>query len=284
MLDLSMQPDVVFCHGPFLQGDYRMAQTLLNESAAIISFADATPGSDIPPPATPSAIAAAQTVNHHLSDYLKTGQESLTGWAQQHGLSRSKTPSPKPPQAEPLLLPQAPTDVVPPVTAPSITTPEPSATPLRRMLITVVGISPHRKLWATSARPSESVINYTLLNGCPAIVVPVKLGCPLMAWDTMTLHALHKIGEVEGPKFEGVVNVLYEYASLCVDWERYIFPDSLERGEGTTPGKSKREVAEELTKNAITLLVAAAIRSKTSKEATKHIDDDRAGIVFLRLP
>lgn len=266
-----------------------MAQTLLRESTTIISFADAAPGSDIPPPATPSAVAAAQSASHHLGDYLKTGQETLSGWAQQHGLSRSGTPSPRASQADLPLPSQAPpTTTTPALALPTDGGPEPlpnlSSPPLRRMVILLVGISPHRKLWATSARPSESVINYTLLNGCPAITVPVKPGCPLMAWDTMTLHALQKVGEVEGPKFEGVVNVLYEYVSLCADWDRYVFPDSLEDSNAGAPAKSKQEVAKELTKNAITLLVAAAIRSKKSKEAMKHIDDDRAGIVFLRLP
>ena len=105
-----------------------------------------------------------------------------------------------------------------------------------------------------------------------------------MAWDTMTLRTLYKMGEVEGPEFEGVVNVLHEYVSLCADWDRYVFPDSSGESSDKRSGKNKQETAEKLTKNAITLLIAAAIRSKESKEVSKHINDDRAGIVFLRLP
>ena len=37
------------------------------------------------------------------------------------------------------------------------------------------------------------MINYILLNGCPAIVVPVKVGAPLVAWDGLTLEQLWKV-------------------------------------------------------------------------------------------
>lgn len=47
---------------------------------------------------------------------------------------------------------------------------------------------------------------------------------------------------------------------------------------------SKQETAEKLTKDSLMLLVAAAVRSKESKEVKKHVDTDRAGIVMLRLP
>jgi hypothetical protein len=61
------------------------------------------------------------------------------------------------------------------------------------MVILCVGLKPHRSLWTTSARPGESVIKYLLLNGCPAIVVPVKIGAPLVAWDALTLEELWKV-------------------------------------------------------------------------------------------
>lgn len=33
---------------------------------------------------------------------------------------------------------------------------------------------------------------YQLMNGCPAIIVPVRLGAPLVAWDGLTLEQLWK--------------------------------------------------------------------------------------------
>jgi hypothetical protein len=45
----------------------------------------------------------------------------------------------------------------------------------------------------------------------------VKDGCPLIAWDTLTRDSLQKdIAVVEGPKFDGVVNVLFEYMYISL--------------------------------------------------------------------
>jgi hypothetical protein len=156
----------------------------------------------------------------------------------------------------------------------------------RRMVILVVGLKPHRKLWTLSARPGESVINYILLNGCPTLVVPVKIGCPLLAWDTLTIEQLWKIElpKVDGEKskseiFEGVVDIVFEYLDLCVDWERTQTQDR----EGETQTESL-ESKKRAVKNAVTLLIAAAIRSKDSKAAKKELEADRCGIAMWRIP
>jgi hypothetical protein len=172
--------------------------------------------------------------------------------------TRSRTPSP-----EPALAP----------------VPQPPAP--RRLLITVLGMKPHRTLWATSARPSESVIQYQLLNGCPAIILPAKLGAPLVAWDTYTLVDLWKIRvpqEVEkefpGGEFNGTVNVLFEYTDLCIDWDRVTL-----QGTNVTEDGKKVEV-----KNALALVVAGAVRSGSSKEVRKEVDPERCGIAMWRIP
>lgn len=159
-------------------------------------------------------------------------------------------------------------------------------------MILVVGLKPHRKLWTLSARPGESVINYILLNGCPAFVVPVKIGSPLLAWDTLTIEQLWKIElpEHDGEKsrsgrFEGVVEVIFEFLDQCVDWERTKTPD--EEG-GMSPGTEGEDESldskKKTVKNAVTLLVAAAIRSKDSKEARRELEADRCGIAMWRIP
>lgn len=320
-----MQPDVVFCHGPFHQADYRVAQTLLEESVGVISFADPavplspSPMISVPTNPTDSDVAAvssdgsgAKSGHHSLSEYLKkgqtkgevylkTGQERFNELMQKGGISLSRPTSPSPPDATtstqneaPNTASDTPEGTHSPAGEKSSPTLVPAQVPLptftthpRRLVILVVGISPHRKLWTTSQRPGESVIGYSLLNGAPGIVVPAKEGSPLMAWDTLTLDSLHKIGVVEGPKFDGVVQVLFEYVALCADWERFKFPDSLEEndvGEEEKGMMSQEELAQRLTKNALMLLVAAAIRSKDSKEVKKYVDADRAGIAMLRLP
>lgn len=171
------------------------------------------------------------------------------------------------------------------------------------MVLVVLGIKPHRKLWTTSARPGESVIEYILLNGCPAVVVPVKPGSPLVAWDTLTLEQLHKIGAkapggVESDKAKGVVHVLLEYLALCVDWERLTEPDretdeekakvaeenELEGGGEKADELLATEGKKAVLREAVRLLVTGAINSWQSKEVRGKVDLDRAGIVMFRIP
>ncbi|KAF8953180.1 hypothetical protein BDZ97DRAFT_628668 [Flammula alnicola] len=267
----NMKPDIIFCHGPFLSGDYRVGETLLTESALVIALCDAPPPPEVPEkePAAPISV-----------EEIRKGLSGLSIPLISNVFSRSRTPSP-----EPALTP------LPPPPTP------------RRMVILVVGLKPHRKVWTLSARPSESVINYILLNGCPAIVIPVKIGAPLVAWDGLTLEQLW---EIELPptdgirsasgKFEGVVDVIFEYIDLCVDWERVKISvaeaagstnnivDSAEAQKDDTANGDDGVHAKEALKDAVTLLVAAAIRSKASKEAKKELDADRSGIAMWRIP
>ncbi|KAF9220737.1 hypothetical protein BS17DRAFT_797519 [Gyrodon lividus] len=247
----SVKPDVIFCHGPFLTGDYRIGETLLAESALVITLC-ACPSSPPSEPcsAGPEPEAPTPPTQHsflRVSDLPKLSH-----------FTRSRTPSPEPALAA-VLQPPAP----------------------RRLLITVLGMKPHRTLWTTSARPSESVIQYQLLNGCPAVILPAKLGVPLVAWDTYTLGDLWKIhvpeeGEKEstGDKLNGTVNVLFEYVDLCVDWDRVTL-----QGTRVTEEKKKAEV-----KDAVALVVASAARSGFSKEVRKEVDPERCGIGMWRIP
>ncbi|KAJ6486785.1 hypothetical protein C8R45DRAFT_869405 [Mycena sanguinolenta] len=242
----TMKPDIVFCHGPFLEGDYRVGQTLLNESALVITLCG--------DPAQPTPIASPKPT-HALSI------PSITN------LLHSRPSSPSEPAHALAALP-------PP--------PQP-----RRMVIVCVGLKPHRTLWTTSARPGESVINYILLNGCPAIVIPVKVGAPLVAWDALTLEELWKVPlptddpETENTtvaqgKFGGIVNVFFEYLDMCVDWERVVVSDD--------PANPTDMDARKALRSALGLLIAAAIRSGSSKEVTKQIDKERSGIAMWRIP
>ncbi|CZT44386.1 uncharacterized protein RSE6_04548 [Rhynchosporium secalis] len=122
-------------------------------------------------------------------------------------------------------------------------------------------------MWTSSTGPSESVLKYILLDGAPTILLPALPGAPLLAWDTLTLKQM----QAKQGKYEGVVKILYEYLSLCVDWERVIVG---EREEG-----KKRAV-----RDAVELIVAAAVASGDSKAVLEDVDLDRAGIVIFRIP
>ncbi|KAK0446064.1 uncharacterized protein EV420DRAFT_1622609 [Desarmillaria tabescens] len=204
----TMQPDVLFCHGPFLEGDYKIGETLMKESASVIML------TTTPPPEV-KVVQAEEPSRSSLSN-LNIPSLSLSN----------------------ILSP--------------------------RMVIVLVGLKPHRKLWTTSARPGESVINYLLLNGCPAIVVPVKVGAPLLAWDALTLEELWKI---ELPP-EGCRK---PFLDLCIDWER-----SSEHDEDVKRNTLKA-VFDVTTRR-------QAVRSKGCKEVVDEVDKERSGIAMWRIP
>ena len=238
-------------------GDYKIGETLLLESATAIVFSAAAP----PPAEVPSDVSSG-----HLSLSNLPSLSSV--------FARSRTPSP-----EPSLTPLTP----PPMP--------------RRIVLVVLGLKPHRLLWTTSARPSESVIYYNLLNGCPAVVLPVKTGAPLVAWDTLTLEELWKVeipedenGATSTSKFEGIISVLSEYLEMCVDWGRVCVPKfetPQKKVDGTVDKQQERlesddEKRTEL-KSALRLLVSGAIRSGQSRAVRSEVDKERSGIAMWRI-
>jgi hypothetical protein len=246
-----MTPDFVFAHGPFLSGDYKIAETLLGHSAVAMHFCAH------PVPPTPSE---RPSFTAKLSAPLLRPE-------------RSRTPSPEP------------------TLAPVPTPPQP-----RRLVVLVLGIKPHRAgLWTSSQRPSESVIQYVLLSGAPALVLPAALGSPLLAWFTRTLADLWKLevpqedaagaaaagnamararaSDARANTFTGMLASLAEYVGLCVDWARVEVP-----GAPGVDEPAKRRAIEE----ALALVLAAAMRSAESKKVKKEIDPDRAGIAIWR--
>ncbi|KAH7345648.1 hypothetical protein B0J17DRAFT_713205 [Rhizoctonia solani] len=266
----SMKPDIVFCHGPFLLGDYRIAETLLAESASIIKLCldlpttpaetDAEPPRDLahditnlPASKSPMLKASekASELGHKISPY----------W---HGST-------------------SPTLVDGNAAVPVQSIPKP-----RRILFVVLGILPHHKLWTTSARPCESVMNYNLLNGCPALVLPAiseRGDIPLVAWDTLTLEHLHTVGKEKGgideEAFKGIATCLFEYLSLCVDWALVSIPEAVTTyPDGTNPIPSE-DFKKQLVLDGIELVLAGAVRSHDSKAVKTGVN---AGIVMFRMP
>ncbi|KAL5514452.1 hypothetical protein ACEPAG_2540 [Sanghuangporus baumii] len=283
----SMKPDVVFCHGPFLSGDYKIGTLLMHESASVITLCDA-----------PAPEQSSSTQSNTSTSNLNTTDASLLDRLHLPSLSK--------------YLPQSRS------ASPSIShtpSPEPSLAPLpvppqpRRLVILVLALAPHRAgMWSTSARPGESALRYTLLNGCPAIVLPARTGAPLIAWDTLTLEKLHELKDQlpplesasnsdllkssgkenreGGPRFRGTLDVLNEYISLCVDWTR-VRLGSVDNSDGegdTTNVLGDEEQKKTAVRDALAVLLIAAICSKDSKEVKDKVDVERAGIVMFRIP
>lgn len=293
-----MKPDVVFCHGPFLLGDYRVAETLLAESASILKLCEDPP--EAPPIAEPPHPAKDEdptVVRSPPKSPMLKASEKASEFGQKLS-SYWHHPTPPAPSVEGNLTPADVATNAGASTKPASTNPSPalstSALPTmtsapRRILVVVLGISPHRKLWTTSARPGESVLNYHLLNGCPALVLPAASAngsTPLVAWDTLTLEHLHKIGKekggVDGEAFKGVVACLFEYLSLCTDWDRVVIPEGAENTQSGAVDDG--EFKKKIVRDGLELVLAGAVRSHDSKAVQADVDSDRAGIAMFRMP
>lgn len=151
---------------------------------------------------------------------------------------------------------------------------------------------------------------YQLLNGCPTVVVPVRLGAPLVAWDGMTLEEMWKVElpdeespakgvpvKAEGKEehigsFEGIVSVLFEFLDVCVEWDRVVLPKNSEGEVGATSDAEGHDsdngdsvvTKKDALRDALRLLLAGAVRSGKSKEVRKEVDKERAGIAMWRIP
>jgi hypothetical protein len=255
-----------------VKGDYRIGETLLAESASIITLCDTSPSA--------KEGEVVKEEDSHLSLHI-------ISTALKNRFSRSRTPSPDP----------------------ELTSLPPPPTP-RRLVVLVLGLKPHRKFWTTSARPGESVINYTLFNGCPAIVIPVKIGAPLVAWyGNMTLEQLWQVelpekmessppttamqvddNETGVETFVGIVHILFEYLDLCADWSRVNVPSTVappgpeETGSDSTRDAPELQEKRKVLRDSLALLVSAAIRSGRNKEVAEEVDETRGGIAMWRIP
>jgi hypothetical protein len=301
----SMTPDVVFCHGPFLAGrllveglnslnfllgDYRLGQTLLNESATLIQLCqdpNAASGTTLSPQTTRSASGgdSKETGDGYKDPYPK--YRPISNYIARKRHESASTASGTTNSTSQSGVEHA--SGSPPSSIGSVSDPVPaSAPPERRLLITVIGIKPHRTsaAWSTSHRPEESIIRYQMLNGVPSLVIPAKTGCPLVAWDTLTLNSFYKIDKERGSEgVKGVADVLVEYLSFCVDWERVIVPQGFvgSVGDGNEkPNEERRK--NELLKDAVGVLVAGIVKSRESKVVKGDVDLDRAGVVMFRIP
>lgn len=248
----TMKPDVVFCHGPFLAGDYSIGETLVAQSATVLHLCEIPPAIEVPTVVSPTKTSFSQKSKEGVS---KMNEKLMTL------MHRSKPP---PLSEAPESAPESTAEDRPSSPPPTL---QASVPPPRRLAVVLLGIKPHRLgMWTSSARPSESVLKYVLLNGAPAIVLPALSGAPLLAWDTLTLKQI----QAKRDSHDGVMRILFEYLSLCVDWDR------------VTVGEDD-DARKKAVRDALELVVAAAAQSKDSKAVAKDVDLDRAGIVIFRI-
>lgn len=250
----STQPDIVFCHGPFLLGDYRIGETLLEKSAYHITLCDASTADPVLAQVKGSLMSQGDSKEDNSDHYLLSVSKALDRF---HSRPSSPVPST--------------TSTGPP--------------PPRRIILLLIGLKPHRKLWATSKRPSESMIKYLIFEGCPVIVLPAKTGAPLLAWHSSTVENLWKLNipgvepvePNQAEDFDGVVDAIFQFLDICViEWDRVVVKD--------LSSNFTEEKRKEVVKDAVRVLVAAAVKTRDSEEVKKELDEDRCGIAMWRIP
>jgi len=68
--------------------------------------------------------------------------------------------------------------------------PHPTFPRFQRLAIFLLGISPYRNSWSQSRIPNEARISCHVFTHIPAIVLPVKPNCPVVAWSPWTLEQM----------------------------------------------------------------------------------------------
>lgn len=135
----NMKPDFVFCHGPFLSGDYRVGETLVAQSAKVLLLCEGpVVGEDAP---------LEPTVSNSASFKDKLNVSKIKGKLSSMMPGAKVTVPPETDAAE-----AEKSDAPPP-------TLQVAVPPPRRLAVLVLGLKPHRLgMWTSSARPSESVL------------------------------------------------------------------------------------------------------------------------------
>jgi hypothetical protein len=164
------------------------------------------------------------------------------------------------------------------------------------MLILFTGIAPYRGVWSQSRRPGCGTVIFHLLDGCPAIVVPVTKAAPITAWSPWTLSQMRA-------KAQGDVKGAGGYVA---EWQReffhHFFPspsplflitdcthadeqiceflDSIISVAHITPSLQKRYA--EVLGRMISLVINGALALERCTPILGKLDPERAGVCFLR--
>ncbi|KZW02933.1 hypothetical protein EXIGLDRAFT_744408 [Exidia glandulosa HHB12029] len=298
----TITPDVVFCHGPFLSGDYKIGQILLSESTVVASFS--ADWSGVPPTAAAregdgkgggagkllgglrkkwgkdgEEVEESGTTDEDKGDKkaAKAAEKEAKKAEKEEKAARKAEEKEAKAQAkadEKAKKAEKTADKAAAEDAASSSN-ETTAVP-RHIAVFLVGIKPHRgsTMWSSSQRPGESVVRYQLLSTLPALVLPAKLGAPLIAWDAQPLAELRKLGE---NNYTSHADSLCEFLDMCVDWTRV--------GGGRLQGKGVGEKEKkDAVRSEVRLLVGNAMRAGQGVDGKNGVDAARAGVVFWRVP
>jgi hypothetical protein len=146
-----------------------------------------------------------------------------------------------------------------------------------RMVILFTGISPFRaNMWSTSRRPGCGTIVFHLLDGCPALIIPVTNVAPICAWSPWTLSQMCVAQYAMNPMGPGTggYSADWHHEQIC-EWL-----DSIISVHHISP--QIRDKYVDVLGRSVSLLINGALALEKCAPLLGKLDPERAGIVMFR--
>jgi hypothetical protein len=148
-----------------------------------------------------------------------------------------------------------------------------------RMVILFTGISPYRaNMWSTSRRPGCGTIIFHLLDGCPALIIPVTNKAPICAWSPWTLSqmraAQYNPSNPTGPGMNVGYSAEWQHEQIC-EWL-----DTIISVQHVNPSIRDRYV--DVLGRSVSLVINGALALEKCQPLLGKLDPERAGIVMFR--
>ncbi|KAF2842915.1 hypothetical protein M501DRAFT_924597 [Patellaria atrata CBS 101060] len=162
---------------------------------------------------------------------------------------------------------------------------------VNRLVVLFVGIAPFRAdMWSTSRRPGCGTLIFHLLDGCPALVVPVTGNAPIVAWSPWTLAQMRASGGLGASASasasvsvsvgtsdvgNGTYRAEWQHEQLC-EWL-----DGIVSVAHLSPGIREKYI--DVLGRAVSLVINGALASeRAGKTVLGKVDPERAGICMFR--
>lgn len=146
-----------------------------------------------------------------------------------------------------------------------------------RLLILFTAISPFRAgMWSSSRRPGCGTIVFHLLDGCPALVIPVTKSAPITAWSPWTLSQMRQAQYSAQPPTpgSGLYQPEWQHEQIC-EWL-----DTIISVPHINPTLRDRYV--DVLSRSVSLVINGALALEKCQPLLGKLDPERAGICMFR--
>lgn len=136
-----------------------------------------------------------------------------------------------------------------------------------RLLVLFLGISPWRShAWSQARNPNEARLRFHLINGIPALVLPVTGQAPICAWSPWTLHQMQGDAEYNA---ETQYNELYSFLHTIIS-------------VGNINEPMRNNYQDWLGRGLWNIIQSTQSTKPAAIDIAKVIDSKRAGIVMFK--